>query len=608
LSTKGAFGLERSESPAEIRNGRGRLDYLEILKDKIDLEAMPFSERSSRILLFKEKGADRFYIRIAERWPRQEIVLGHYRVRPAFIDQLTLVDESGAEVPFRLTTYPHKLTLDTTLGRLTIAFSDPETVYFKLPAARLGLRFRVLANQGRTDRRGGQLQGTRNFAYTTNGRIVSNRILRQDGGWYSVDLLVEGGEGAALTFNITPRLGFNRHLETDDVIERAADSWIDWFDLAPAVDPIYARQYYYAWWIMRVNLISSRYYLTREAMVPSKIHYVGVWHWDACFHALAYRHVDSKLAEDQLRLILDHQRPDGMIPDAVHDEGIVDSLTTPVAASVTKPPIIAWAALKIYESNGDIDFLDEIYEPLVKWNDWWLNCNDDDCDGIIQYNHPFSSGLDDSPLWDAGMPVESPDLNTYLYIQMDSLARIATILDDAESSAWRQRADSLVKKLIDHSYDEQTTVFRAFKLEHGYEHREIDVVTPFNLYPLWTAAIGEDIAAALVKHLTDPAEFWTPYPIPTVARNDKRYNPEQMWRGPVWVNVNYIFVEALEKNGYHDLARELADKTIDLVMRGKDIKEYYNPETGDEPPKAAPMYGWSAALFIDLLVKYHRAK
>jgi len=38
-------------------------------------------------------------------------------------------------------------------------------------------------------------------------------------------------------------------------------------------------------------------------------------------------------------------------------------------------------------------------------------------------------------LWDYGMPVEAPDLNTYLYIQMQSLGKMAHILglaSDAE--------------------------------------------------------------------------------------------------------------------------------------------------------------------------------
>ena len=160
---------------------------------------------------------------------------------------------------------------------------------------------------------------------------------------------------------------------------------------------------------------------------PSKLHYIGAWLWDQAFHAIAYRHVDAKLAEDQLRIMLDHQLSNGMLPDAVHDEGIVTHISTPIEGTVTKPPIMTWAALKLYEKSGNLDFLNEIYESLTHGHDWWLRENLSSC-GLCEYHHPFSSGLDDSPCGMAAMPVVAPDLNTYLYIQMESLARIAALI------------------------------------------------------------------------------------------------------------------------------------------------------------------------------------
>ena len=235
---------------------------------------------------------------------------------------------------------------------------------------------------------------------------------------------------------MTPRLGFNRSVpEPGQVFPAAARRWHDWLAAAPAVDERFRRQYYYAWWVMRAGLIGTRFYTTREVMLPSKVHYVGAWQWDSFFHALAYRHVDAHLAEDQLRILLDHQRDDGMIPDAIHDEGVVTHLTYPVDADVTKPPLIAWAALKLYETSGHLDFLDEIYEPITRWNDWWFARQRQRMrDGLAEYQHPFSSGLDDSPLWDEGMPVQSPDLNTYLVLQMESLGRMADLIGEREAA------------------------------------------------------------------------------------------------------------------------------------------------------------------------------
>jgi len=91
--------------------------------------------------------------------------------------------------------------------------------------------------------------------------------------------------------------------------------------------------------------------------------------------------------------------------------------------------------------------------------------------------------------------------------------------------------------------------------------------------------------------------------VPTVARDDPKYEPQTMWRGPTWVNVNYLLIEGLERSGYSELARDLRRRTLEMMMGEADIYEYYNPETGKRPSKAASLFGWSSALFIDLAIR-----
>ncbi len=134
----------------------------------------------------------------------------------------------------------------------------------------------------------------------------------------------------------------------------------------------------------------------------------------------------------------------------------------------------------------------------------------------------------------------------------------------------------------------------------------IPVHTPFNLFPLITGGLPKDIADRLVGHLVNPEEFWTRYPVPTVAANDPKYNPTQMWRGPTWINVNYLLIEGLCRSGYAELGRELRRRTLELVSKHADIYEFYHPETGAHLPKAAPMFGWSSAIFIDLAIQATR--
>ncbi len=577
--------------------------FLESLKNRIDITSVPFSDRGSRLLVFKYPDQDRLYVKLAERLTAIQPGLDTYRFRLPYIQDLCFIDGEGMPLAYHVATYPHALLFQTRLGEFALAFRRGDTLAIGLPAGTpAGIRFRVSTQMWQQTHDGGSLRGVRNLAYRTNGQLLRNELgLEREA--YVVELVVDGGDDLAIHLNIRDDLRLDGDLVPfSQTLAAAERRWHDWFSRVPPVDERYQDHYSYAWWVMSNNLVEPSGHVLHEAMMPSKVQYVGVWNWDACFHTLAFRHVDPVLARNQLRTMLACQLPDGMIPDAVYDEAIIAEIDHPLRAEVTKPPIMAWAALKLDEIAPDLEFLQEIYVPLVRWNAWWFSMNDDDADGLAQYNHPYSSGLDDSPLWDYGMPVESPDLNTYLCVQMGSLAMMAEALGmEAEGVMWRRRAAAVVRRMIEDFWDEEAGLFRAL-----HEDQPVPVVTPFNLYPLWTGQLPDEIRGRLIAHLTDPGEFWGEIAIPSVARNDPHYDPETMWRGPVWVNINYIFIEALRQVGEHALADCLVDKTLDLIMDQAGIYEYYNAETGEPPPAAARAFGWTAAVFIDLAIQASR--
>ncbi|GAB4527708.1 MAG: hypothetical protein Kow0063_03190 [Anaerolineae bacterium] len=575
--------------------------YLNLLRNHIDISHVPFSDRGSRLLVFQEPEQSRLLVKLAERLTELQPDIEAYLRRPPFIRDLCLVDDEGEPLDFEVETSPHILYFRTRLGDFGLVFQDSQTLAFGLPPGVVaGLRFHVSPQFWEHTPQGGVFKSVRNLSYASNGEIIHNQIIPEDGG-FRVEFVVTGSDDCVITLSIGSGTRFQHEvLPFSDSCAAAEARWSDWFNRVPPVAEKYRRTYAYAWWVMANNLISAQGRVAYEAMTPSKINYVGLWLWDSAMHALAYRHMDPELARNQIRAMLACQLPDGMLPDAVYDEGVVSEIEHPFRAEVTKPPILAWAALKLHETDPNLDFLQEIYVPLVRWNAWWFSMNDDDVDGLAQYNHPYSSGLDDSPLWDYGMPVESPDLNTYLCVQMGSLALMAEALGMADEGAmWRRRAAAIVRRMIEDFWDEEAGLFWA--LHH--DEQPITVVTPFNLYPLWTGQLLDHIRDRLIAHLTNPDEFWGEYVIPTVSRADPHFEPGRMWRGPVWANINYFFIEALRQIGRYDLADTLREKTLDLVMKQPSIYEYYNSETGEPPATAADIFGWSAAVFIDLAIQ-----
>lgn len=62
------------------------------------------------------------------------------------------------------------------------------------------------------------------------------------------------------------------------------------------------------------------------------------------------------------------------------------------------------------------------------------------------------------------------------------------------------------------------------------------------------------------------------------------------WRGPTWVNTNWLLTDAL--------GDDLVARTLELSAR-EGFREYYDPHTGDG--LGATGFTWSAALVLDWL-------
>ncbi len=409
------------------------ISLLKLLQNQIDITCVPFSDRGSRLLVYQHIDQSSLYIKLAERLIGVEPGIESYLHRPPFIDDLCFINEQGNPLKFKTITSPEIIRFQSGIGDFQLVFQDANTLVFGIPDQTItGIRFRIRPTHWYKTVSGGELKHIRNTIYDAkNGKVIKNQT-QADQNSLIVEFVVQAEQDASITIHISDGNSL-QPLSFSTAYKNAQARWEKWFDGVPDVSDSYRQKYAYAWWVMANNLVSPKGYITHEAMMPTKAFYVGVWLWDSALHAIAYRHVDPELARNQIRIMLAHQLLDGMLPDTIFDEGVVSEIDHPIQGRVTKPPILAWAAMKIHETDPNTNFLREIYDPLQRWNEWWFKFNDGD--GIVHYTHPYSSGLDDSPLWDHGMPVESPDINTYLNIQMSCLAVIAEILGKPDEAA-----------------------------------------------------------------------------------------------------------------------------------------------------------------------------
>jgi hypothetical protein len=151
---------------------------LEMLKDNLDLDEIPISERGSPLIVFR--AGSTLSIRLAERWLKLDRRLTAYRDRPAILDQWKFTNGDGALLDLNITMYPHLVESRTGMGILSLAFIDEETFLIKLSAGRIGTTFECRVDDAQIDRREGVLRLTgkirRNIGYTTNGHLLRNAV------------------------------------------------------------------------------------------------------------------------------------------------------------------------------------------------------------------------------------------------------------------------------------------------------------------------------------------------------------------------------------------------------------------------------------------------
>jgi len=116
--------------------------------------------------------------------------------------------------------------------------------------------------------------------------------------------------------------------------------------------------------------------------------------------------------------------------------------------------------------------------------------------------------------------------------------------------------------------------------------------------PLYCQNLEPARVDAMLRLMHDPATFGTQYPIPSAPRNSKYFKPTRYWQGPTWVNMNWLIIDGLERNGRAAEAAQLRSKTIEMIREGG-MYEYFSPVTGQHA--GASNFSWTAALFLDLV-------
>jgi hypothetical protein len=150
-----------------------------------------------------------------------------------------------------------------------------------------------------------------------------------------------------------------------------------------------------------------------------------------------------------------------------------------------------------------------------------------------------------------------------------------------------RRVEAMQRKM----WDPKTRFF--YSLDRDSDRR-IKVRTPQGFLPLTAGAATAEQGAELALQLQDPDRWWTDYPVPTIARDEPKYDPKGYWRGDMWPPTTYLVALGLSRYGHHDLALELTRRMRTLIET-EGISEHYHSETGE--PLGVPGLGMSGVVW-----------
>ena len=384
--------------------------------------------------------------------------------------------------------------------------------------------------------------------------------------------------------------------------------------------------------------------------VPSNITYPFQWFWDSCFHAIVWSHIDVEQAKEELRTLLRAQRKSGRIPHRIAWEKMrvypyrfylhSTSLRRPNASRLVQPPLLAQAIEAVYRHSNDRAFVEQALPGTERFYRWLAENRDPDGDTLVSIIHPYESGLDHKPSFDRVFGFRKPSAvgcttavraldvwNRALGYDLPHIFRADRfcVEETLFNCVYAQGLAAMARLWGELGESAKATEFQAWS--HGVEaairskmrgddglyydlysrdDKRSDVKTITSLCPLILDGLPKREAQQLVrKHLTRADEFWTPFPVPTVAVEEPSFEPvfrspfrSGLWRGPSWVSTNWFLVHGLLKHGYADEAKHITARSRQLIET-HGFREFYHPYTGDA--YGAPGFAWST-LIVDMVV------
>ncbi len=318
---------------------------------------------------------------------------------------------------------------------------------------------------------------------------------------------------------------------------------------------------------------------------------------------------------------------------------------------ISQPPIHGYVLERIFEKTGSTPRLTSLFEKLVHYHRYLYEVRDTRKNSLLSIWHNWETGMDNSPWWDHALQrinaeelvsielnrkdvkaVENPEetrpsddeYRRYLWLlltlqrhkyeacpedfpfQMHDLAFNSLLLASTESMlrlgpALGCEVDGLEARLQEGRktfnelmWNEEDGCYYPFDL---LSNEQIRLKGAASFLPLFGGVPDERQARRLADNLE---QFEGLYGVPSFDHKHPLYERKKYWRGPIWINLNYIIYHGLVRFGFGKQAETLKARMLEMVER-YGLREYFPVDGNEKEAYGGTDFSWSASLILDLI-------